>query len=235
MGLWGKSVARRPMSDDYWRQPIKWNKEAARSGERRRVFCASMADLFEAKPELEAWRSRLWPLIEETPSLDWLLLTKRPQNVQRMVPWAENWPTNVWLGTTAENQKYADLRIPRLLATQARVHFVSAEPLLGPVSFERWTGIDWVIAGGESGRGARPTDPQWMRSLRDECKKRDVAFHFKQWGHWSPYVPTRRPTRQRVQLAHAANFSAVLYAVGKNAAGRILDGRTWDEFPQAAV
>jgi protein gp37 len=235
MGLWGRSAARRPVSDDYWRQPIKWNKEAVHSGERRRVFCASMADLFEGRPELQAWRSKLWPLIEETPFLDWLLLTKRPQNVQRMVPWAENWPTNVWLGTTAENQKYADLRIPRLLAAKARVHFVSAEPLLGPVSFERWTGIDWVIAGGESGRGARPTDPQWMRSLRDECKQRDVAFHFKQWGHWSPYVPTLRPARQQVQLLNAANFSSVLYAVGKNAAGRILDGRTWDEFPQAAL
>ncbi len=93
------------------------------------MFCASMADVFEVRAELNAWRERLWPLIEVTPSLDWLLLTKRPQNIQRMAPWGKRWPNNVWLGTTAENQKYAELRIPHLLDAPARVHFISAEPL----------------------------------------------------------------------------------------------------------
>ena len=232
MDLWGKSNPRRPVSDDYWRQPIKWNKEAERDNERRRVFCASMADVFEGRADLHAWREKLWPLIENTPCLDWLLLTKRPQNVQRMVPWNDVWPANIWLGTTAENQKYADSRIPKLLAAKARVHFISAEPLLGPLSIAKWSGIDWVIAGGESGRGARPTDPEWVRMLRDECNHVGSAFHFKQWGHWSPSVPTGTAARRQIQLGAQTQSTSVLYAVGKAAAGRILDGRTWDEFPR---
>jgi protein gp37 len=235
MDLWDRDGPRRPVSDLYWRQPAKWNKEAERSGQRRRVFCASMADLFEGRADLHQWRDKLWPVIEATPFLDWLLLTKRPQNVHRLVPWTNHWPANVWLGTTAENQKYADSRIPKLLAAKARVHFISAEPLLGPLSLEKWTGIDWVIAGGESGHGARPTNPEWIRNLRDECKQRNTAFHFKQWGHWSPSVPEGLSARLQTRLPTAAKVSAVLYAVGKAAAGRTLDGRTWDEFPQSAM
>jgi protein gp37 len=229
--LWGRYAPRREFGDDYWRQPVRWNMEALRSGERRRVFCASMADVFEGRAQLNQWRERLWPLIEETPALDWLLLTKRPQNVERMVPWIRVWPDNVWLGTTAENQKYADLRIPFLLAAPARVHFISAEPLLGPLSLAKWRGIDWVIAGGESGHGARPTDPGWVRALRDECKASNVAFHFKQWGHWAPTVPEGIAVRRRVELRPQSESGSILYGLGKAAAGRELDGRTWDEFP----
>jgi protein gp37 len=233
MGLWGRSAERRFPGADYWRQPIRWNKDALRAGERRRVFCASMADVFEGRAELNEWREKLWPLIDATPQLDWLLLTKRPQNVRRMVPWDTVWPTNVWLGTTAENQKFADLRIPQLLAARARVHFISAEPLLGRVSFRKWVGIDWVIAGGESGRGARPTDPEWVRALRDECNEGDIAFHFKQWGHWAPSVPKGTSAREQIELQpHGGDRRSVLYAIGKTAAGRILDGRTWDEMPR---
>jgi protein gp37 len=235
MELWGKTELRRPVSDEYWKQPMKWNKEAQKSGQRRRVFCASMADLFEGRADLHQWREKLWPLIEATSFLDWLLLTKRPQNVQRMVPWAADWPANVWLGTTAENQKYADIRIPNLLAARARVHFISAEPLLGPLSLTKFSGIDWVIAGGESGRSARPTDPEWVRNLRDECKQSNIAFHFKQWGHWSPSVSRGLSARQHLRAPPSTKFSAMLYAVGKTAAGRLLDGRTWDEFPRPAT
>jgi protein gp37 len=233
MELWGKTETRRPVSGDYWKQPLKWNTEAQRSGQRRRVFCASMADLFEARADLHQWREKLWPLIEATPFLDWLLLTKRPQNVQRLVPWKADWPANVWLGTTAENQKYADIRIPVLLAARARVHFISAEPLLGQLSLTKWSGIDWVIAGGESGRSARPTDPDWVRRLRDECKQCNIAFHFKQWGHWSPSVSQATSARQQLRSLFTTKYSAMLYAVGKTAAGRMLDGRTWDEFPRS--
>jgi protein gp37 len=232
MSLWGRSAERRAPGAEYWRQPAKWNAEALRSGERRRVFCASMADVFEGRAELNVWREKLWPLIEETPQLDWLLLTKRPQNVLRMVPWGRAWPANVWLGTTAENQKFADLRIPKLLAAPARVHFISAEPLLGAVSLGKWRDIDWVIAGGESGRGARPTNPEWVRALRDECNDADIAFHFKQWGHWAPSVPQGVAARQRIELQPRAAAPSILYAMGKAAAGRLLDGRTWDEFPR---
>jgi protein gp37 len=194
-----------------------------------------MADVFERRADLNAWRDKLWPLIEQTPHLDWLLLTKRPHNVSHMVPWTDIWPANVWLGTTAENQKHANSRIPALLAAKAAVHFISAEPLLGPLSLTPWHGIDWVIAGGESGRGARPIDPEWVRALRDECKATGIAFHFKQWGHWAPSLPDGRSARQLNQLQMLNQRSSVLYGVGKTAAGRVLDGRTWDEMPRRSL
>jgi protein gp37 len=230
--LWGRSAPRRFFGADYWRQPLRWDEHARLAGERRRVFCASMADLFEARSDLHRWREQLWPLIESTPNLDWLLLTKRPQNIHRMAPWRDSWPPNVWLGTTAENQKHADLRIPRLLELPARVRFISAEPLLGPLTLRQWAGIDWVIAGGESGHGARPTDPAWVRSLRDESKDAGVAFHFKQWGHWAPSIPAGARARQQLRLGPVPDHALTLYGLGKAAAGRLLDGRTWDEFPQ---
>jgi protein gp37 len=231
--LWGRDAPRRFFGRDYWRQPLRWNQEAQEHGERRRVFCASMADVFEPRAELHESRHRLWPLIEQTPSLDWLLLTKRPQNIERMTPWKGEWPPNVWLGTTAENQKYADLRIPPLLKSPARIHFISAEPLLGPLSLRTWTGIDWVIAGGESGHAARATDPAWVRSLRDECRQAGVAFHFKQWGHWAPTLPRGMSAKHSLQLPanDSARAPSILYAIGKKAAGRLLDGETWDQIP----
>ena len=229
--LWGRDAPRRFFNDDHWKHPVRWNAEAERNSLRRRVFCASMADVFEARAELKPWRARLWPLIEQTPWLDWLLLTKRPQNVQRMVPWGDTWPGNVWLGTTAEDQRRADLRVPHLLESPARIRFISAEPLLGPLSITRWRGLDWVIAGGESGHHARPTDPGWIRSLRDECRDSGVAFHFKQWGHWAPELPHGITPRQKLLLTSRGNVATTLYGLGKSAAGRMLDGRTWDQFP----
>jgi len=237
LDLWGSKTERRFFKGEYWRQPLKWNRDAERAKTRRRVFCASMADIFEGRAELDQWRERLWPLIEATPWLDWLLLTKRIHNVHRMVPWSGDWPENVWLGTTAETQRWADRRIPILLELGARIRFVSAEPLLGPLSIapllsNQTAKLHWLIAGGESGHGARPTHPQWVRSLRDECQDLRVAFHFKQWGHWSPSVPTGISTKHQVILNDEQSGSSLLYAVGKGAAGRILDGRTWDQFPQ---
>jgi protein gp37 len=229
--IWGRHAPRRFFNDEHWRHPIRWNAEAKRTLSRRRVFCASMADLFEARAELNPWRTRLWPLIEQTPWLDWLLLTKRPQNVQRMTPWGITWPNNVWLGTTAENQNHGDSRIPHLLESPARIRFLSAEPLLGPLSITKWQGIDWLIAGGESGHHARPTDPNWIRSLRDECRSLKIPFHFKQWGHWAPELPHGITAKQKYRLIHGDSSETTLYAIGKSAAGRILDGRTWDQIP----
>jgi protein gp37 len=148
-----------------------------------------------------------------------------------MVPWGGEWPGNVWLGTTAENQKHADLRIPQLLKSPARIHFISAEPLLGPLSIAKWNDIDWVIAGGESGHHARPTDPDWVRLLRDECRSASIAFHFKQWGHWAPELPHGITPKQKLQLVSRENIETTLYGLGKSAAGRLLDGRTWDQLP----
>lgn len=135
--LW--SGERRRTSAAYWREPLKWNRKAADAGIRRRVFCCSLADVFDNQWE-DTWRTDLFDLIQNCESLDFLLLTKRPQNIAKMLPpdWGDGWP-NVWLGTTVENQAEADRRIPHLLSARARVHFLSAEPLLGPV---RLTHID---------------------------------------------------------------------------------------------
>ncbi len=160
MELWGGDAPRRFFSDHHWREPVRWNAEAGRMGRRARVFCASMADVFEPRSELDPWRERLWHLIEMTPHLDWLLLTKRPGHIKHVYPWAKQPRDNVWLGTTAENQRWADRRIERLLSVEAKVRFLSCEPLLSGIELTPWLQarqIGWVIAGGESGRDARPT------------------------------------------------------------------------------
>jgi protein gp37 len=173
------------------------------------VFCASLADVFDNAVDA-AWRSDLWALIRECDQLDWLLLTKRPQNMAKMLPpdWNDGWP-NVWLGTSAGTQKTADQNIPHLLKTPAAIRFVSAEPMLGPIQMEKFLrpgcgicppweqpcrmaclhmdrGLDWVICGGESGTNARPMHPAWAKSLRDQCQNAGTAFFFKQWGEWAP-------------------------------------------------
>lgn len=177
---------RRRTSAANWRQPLKWNREAAANGKHARVFCASLADVFDNQVPTD-WRDDVWNLIAATPALDWLLLTKRPQNIAKMLPrgWCDGWP-GVWLGTTAENQEEADRRIPHLLAVPAARHFVSAEPLLGAVNFGVWLSprakIDFIIVGGESGPGARPMAFQWARDIRDQCAAANVPFFMKQVG-----------------------------------------------------
>jgi hypothetical protein len=141
------------------------------------VFCNSLSDIFEAHPDLDPIRRDLWALIEQTPHLDWLLLTKRPEQIGRLLPlqWLEQPRENVWLGTSAETQRWADIRIPRLLSVPAVVHFVSAEPLLGPLDLEQHLGtreVNWVITGGESGAGFRPMDLEWVRSIRHQRARR---------------------------------------------------------------
>jgi protein gp37 len=136
--VWGAKAERRLFGNKHWLEPIKWNAEAKQNGERRRVFCASMADIFEKRKELDSWRERLWVLINDTPDLDWLLLTKRPQHVSSMIPWGDKWPKSVWLGTTIENQEWADKRLPIFADIPAAVRFISAEPLLGPIDLEPW-------------------------------------------------------------------------------------------------
>jgi protein gp37 len=292
LGIWGKSGTREIASESMWAQPVKWNEAAEKVGEHHRVFCASLADVFEGRetmPEsawgaVEAARVRLFDLIRSTPHLDWLLLTKRPENILPFVScsaenaegddwnyWA-NWldggaPENVWLGTSVENQEAADKRIPELLKVPAVVRFLSCEPLLGTVdlseylvvetySIEKptpanWIGapptmryarlrdsISWVIVGGESGPGARPMHPDLARSLRDQCNAARVPFLFKQWGSW---VPESHSTEHDIwELAgtgkdwHRWPDGSASVNIGKKAAGRVLDGRTWDEYPIAA-
>lgn len=235
--VWGKTSSRRTLSDTYWRQPISWNREAERTRVRARVFCASMADVFEDRRDLDHLRQRLWALIDQTPSLDWLLLTKRPETIGALVPWGEKWPRNVWLGTTIENQKWALRRAPALLQYPAAVRFVSCEPLLGAVDLASWMRrgderrIDWVIAGGESGHHARPTNPEWFEALRDQCRTHSVAFHFKQWGNWRP-VPEAKVNGHKSRALQAIDGEPIhLVNIGKKTAGRRLDGREWNQLP----
>jgi protein gp37 len=259
LGEWGPKGKRVIASESYWKEPLRWNKEAEQAGERRRVFCATLADVFEGPEtmpadsleDVERARHRLFRLIVDTPHLDWLLLTKRPENFRTLAPmnWQDECPSNVWIGTSVENQQAADERIPHLLNVPAKVRFLSCEPLLGPVEFSNVTnrsdcvsvlgkpameGIHWVICGGESGPKARPMHMQWARSLRDQCQAAGVAFHFKQWGEWVPTVQAMEVCNQGGWKFYSPPGDCVMMKVGKKAAGRMLDGRTWDEFPEVA-
>jgi protein gp37 len=168
--------------------PLKWR-------EGLRVFTCSMSDFFH--PTADRWRPAAWDVIRRTPHHTYMILTKRPERIPRN---GFIMPPNVWLGVTAENQAQANIRIPELLKVRAALHFVSVEPMLGPVSISAaggfWVdltgapvsggsvlgGIRWVICGGESGAVARPMDVAWVRELREECRKAQVPFFFKQWG-----------------------------------------------------
>jgi protein gp37 len=234
MDLWGGRAERRFFSEQHWREPLKWNRDAERRGTRARVFCASMADVFEPRRDLDPWRDKLWDLIERTPSLEWLLLTKRPGQLLHVYPWTSSARDNVWLGTTAENQRWANRRIERLLRVDAKVRFLSCEPLLGAIDLTPWLPkslIGWVIAGGESGGQARPTHPNWVRSLRDQCRNFDIPFHFKQWGHWSPDVQSEVEART-IDILDEDGARARLAWQPKKKSGRTLDGRTWDDYPR---
>lgn len=172
---------RRRTQPKNWGLPIKWNTKAKEDGIRYKVFCASLADVFDNQVP-EEWRHDLWHLIDSTPHLDWLLLTKRPQNIEKMLPsvWGHGWP-NVWLGTTVENIKVANQNIPALIGNPATVHFLNCEPLLEDLNlFGIVSYLDWVIAGGESGQAPRHTPGNWFRNLRDQCAGANVPFFMKQ-------------------------------------------------------
>lgn len=207
--VWGPSVntPRRLFKEKHWQEPLTWNCQAGKQGHRRSVFCASMADVYEDHPLVTSEREKLWALMATTPWLNWLLLTKRPENVLKMSPWHRgDWPDNVWIGTSVGLQERAEERIPLLLEIPAVVRFLSCEPLLGPIDLSPWISqLQWVISGGESGSAARPIDMGWPRALRDQCQEAHVPYFFKQVGG----------------RYHASG-------------GRELDGRTWDEMPPEA-
>jgi protein gp37 len=278
---WGVGNARKRTSPAYWKQPLRWNAQAFVKCEscgwrgenpnsdfclacvtgvlhiaRRRVFCASLADVFDNEVT-EEWRSDLFDLIEATPRLDWLLLTKRIGNVNPMTC-RRPLPQNVWLGATIVNQDEANRDIPKLLAIPAKVRFISCEPLLSAIDLGRhigageqeygWCrGVDWVIAGGESGPRARPSHPDWFRLLRDQCSNARVPFLFKQWGEYVPGdvsddgerfvfdsdVETVGPIEEykRVRISTVDAHGLKFGRMGKKLSGRVLDARTHTEFP----
>ena len=181
------------------RQPLEWSKP-------RRIFVNSMSDLFHEKVPEEYIR-QVFDVMEEAGQHTFQVLTKRAERVRDLAP-ALPWPSNVWLGVSVEN-KYWTCRIDALRDVPAAVRFLSCEPLLGPLNNLDLTGVHWVIAGGESGPGARRPKPEWFRSIRDQCAAAEVDFFFKQWGA----------------------FDADGRRVGKKKAGRELDGRVWDGMP----
>ena len=243
-GLWGPNTPRRFFGDAHWKEPLKWDREAASEKTRRRVFCASMADVFENRPDLIAPRLRLLDLIAETPNLDWLLLTKRIHLVRKQLPKGYEFPKNVWLGTTVEDQATAKKRIKCLLEfSSPSVRFLSCEPLLSALDLseylvknEKGNRIDWVIAGGESGPRSRPMDPAWPSALQRQCAKAKVPFHFKQWGHWAPveYVADVLKKSTPIHVIRTDGSEVSVAAIGKGKAGRILAGKHWDQFPRTA-
>jgi protein gp37 len=164
--LWRRHGPRHITSDAYWRKPLAWDRQAAREGRQHRVFCASMADVFEGRADLDEPRARLWALIEATPHLDWQLLTKRPGNVAAMAPWGDRWPPNVWLGTSVENQRWADARIPVLRAVPAAVRFLSCEESI--MAQCRAAGVPVFVkqdSGHRSGKQGRIPDELWIREF----------------------------------------------------------------------
>ncbi|MDD7813660.1 phage Gp37/Gp68 family protein [Mycobacterium sp. CSUR Q5927] len=272
--------------------PLRWRRP-------RRVFVNSMSDLFHEQVP-DAYIARVFAVMADAERHTFQVLTKRHARMRALLSSNEfqdavlyhschvgegwngyetttwQWPlSNVWLGVSTENQRWADIRIPALLDTPAAVRWISAEPLLGPIDLRAWAApvistcdpvtaedgpflaavgraacrkvaadlgepipafLDWVVVGGESGRGARPMHPDWTRSLRDQCQAAGVPFLFKQWGEWAP-VNHRDPTLDgQVSIPYRPGCPdpyplGWVRRVGKKAAGRELDGRTWDQFP----
>lgn len=272
LGVWGPSGTRVVAAKAQWKLPVKWDREAKAAGVRARVFCASLADVFEdwngrmcdSQGRVLYWdqddltlcattaengdvdgeyrnvatmadfRKRLFALVDTTPNLDWLLLTKRPENVARMMPEFNGVPSgdqyqvsggngalrldvvrlNVWLGVSVEDRKYGLPRVDILRKLPAAVRFLSVEPLLEDIGEIDLTGIHWVIVGGESGAMARPLQIGWLRSIVRQCRATGIAVFVKQLG--------RRPLTEAV-------FGNVLYSVS------LIDRKGGDiaEFPEA--
>ena len=175
-------------------EPLIWKKP-------RLVFVNSMSDLFH-KSVPTRFIDRVFDVMNEASQHTFQVLTKRPSRVRQLSARLD-WTPNIWIGVSVESEQWMD-RIDVLRRTDARTKFLSLEPLLGPLTGLELDGIDWVIAGGESGPGARAMDAEWVREIRDNCVQSEVPFFFKQWG-----------------------------GVFKKRTGRVLDGRTWDEMPVA--
>lgn len=189
------------LQDDVVELPLRWKRP-------RLIFVNSMSDLFHDAVPAEFIR-RCFSVMEEACQHTYQVLTKRPERTAELadqLPWRDN----IWLGTSVESERYRD-RVRVLQDIPAAVRFLSIEPLLGPISGLPLEGVHWVIAGGESGPGARPMQPDWVRQVRDQCVSRHVPFFFKQWGAFDQHGVKR----------------------SKKKNGRELDGRTWDELPVA--
>jgi protein gp37 len=194
--LWGAGSMRRFFGEAHWKEPMRWNREVAQdlandvNVQPRLVFCGSMCDVFESNPEipqLNQERDRLIHLIQETPYLTWLLLTKRPENIAKFFGPVRHWARNIMIGITGENQKFLERRLD-ICTKLGLMPFISIEPMLEPVLIMEQIAdrTNWVIVGGESGPAARAMEVGWARQVRDMCILNRVPFFFKQWGFHVP-------------------------------------------------
>jgi protein gp37 len=202
------------------------------------VFVNSMSDLFHRDVPLGFIRD-VFAIMSDTPRHTYQVLTKRSKRLAQIADKLE-WSPNIWMGVSVETDKYA-FRVDHLREVDAAIRFISAEPLLGPVPSLNLDKIDWVIAGGESGKAARPMHPAWARQLRDACRHAEVPFFFKQWGTWAPAPPEARLSVtvegelvQSDRLVGVPGAPAPVRRSSKADAGRLLDGRTWNEMPAKA-
>ena len=200
---WGPHGERKRTSPANWKLPLRWAKAAKTAGKRPRVFCSSLADVFDNQVD-QSWRIDLFDLIGETEELDWLLLTKRPENISKMLP--TNWNvadySNVWLGTTCEDQANYDRRWPILSKVPAAVHFISYEPAIGPLRINGALVPDWLICGGESGPGARMMHPEWAADIKADCQRIGTYFFMKQMTAKKP-IPEHLMLREFPLSANA--------------------------------
>lgn len=260
---WGQDAERRFFGDKHWNEPLNWNRKAAAEqaidpNAQWRVFCASMADVFD-KAVPQDVRERLWDLIDATPNLTWLILTKRIGNLGGMIPdrWSVTLPPNVWIGISVVNQEEADRDIPKLLRVKAHCRWLSMEPLLGAVDLSQSVGcvgrcshehctpldLDWVVVGGESGPNARPMRADWARSIRGQCSTAGIQFLFKQWGEWmdadQDECDTGGSPRDWIwsdgETYHYSDGQrggvSLMRRMGKKRTGRLLDGELHDGYP----
>ena len=228
---WGPKGKRVRTAANSWARPAVWNRKAVETGIRARVFCASLADVFDHEAPAGA-REGLFALIRATPMLDWQLLTKRPQNFQKFLPadWGGGYK-NVWLGISAENQKTYDLRWPVLRDTPSQLRFVSYEPALGRLSImepanakAEWARLpDWVIWGGESGPDARPMEIGWARKITAECVGNLIPVFGKQWGSYK--------NNPLVRCGGSIELVKRIDPPSNGKGGAVLDGQLWREFP----
>lgn len=231
----------------------------------RKIFVCSMGDLFHSDIPQSSIATIFNTMCNCSQHI-FMVLTKRPEQMLQIF---HNWSTegwdirahnHIWLGVTAENQKRADERIPILLQIPAAVRFVSVEPMLSEIRIHKYMyrkeikklhpkpglipGIDWVVAGGESGPRARPMHPTWALSLRDQCQAAGVPFFFKQWGEWAPFIYKSQTgesvlkltvdSKKEIIMKHD-NTAVNMRKVGKKKAGRLLDGREWSEYPRKTI
>lgn len=221
----------------HWHEPLAWNRKAEKDGVKRRVLCGSMCDIFEDNSAVTNDREYIWKLIDATPNLFWMLLTKRPEEIDMYGwVWRDGFPANVGLGVTVETQEQV-WRIHEIIQYNATLYWVSHEPALGdvvwPDEFLALGDKAWIVTGGESGKKARPMHPDWARHDRDQCKAAGVPWWFKQNGEYRQ-LAMREPITDSVFRKGPA-FDGLVWRVGLKSAGRLLDGREHNKLPECAT